>query len=439
MTIRALVVIAAAAAFLGFALTDRAGACSCAYADDAERYRDADAAVIGVAISDDGERGRIRVEHDFKVDLGAEVEVPTSGDGANCGLSFEPGQEVSLLLYRDGDGWSAGTCSTIDPDHLPGAKDRLPPAAGAGDAALLLYGSSSGGRVAALDADGRLLAYGAGRGEAFAVTPCPGNDRVVELAGDGRRSVIAVRRLRDLRVLRERPAPAGGVTLSCRDRAARRIVVGVQRGRRGSVLALEDGRRRTLRPERLIRDIDLAGDFAFIDVGRGGGVRALDLDSGAERRLPGLTAYTEDWAVSPDGTRAAAITEGSNREVNRRSGLAVVRLRGGRLRTVTRALPDLPWLDASVVWRGDDRLLLGGDSNRLRLYDARLRHLFTYASRPEPVKLFPAGDRLYGMSGDGVHVVEGPALRERLLAEEPARGLYNVLPLPAPVRIDTGG
>ncbi len=60
-----------------------AAACSCAPGPTAERYQRADAAVIGTVISDDGRRGRIRVEDDgryeFQTMLPKPYTVPTDG------------------------------------------------------------------------------------------------------------------------------------------------------------------------------------------------------------------------------------------------------------------------------------------------------------------------------------------------------------------------
>jgi hypothetical protein len=432
MTMRLCVLAATVLAILGFALTDRAGACSCAAIEPEERLKQVDAAVIGTVISDDGRRGRIRVEHDFKVDLGEEVVVPTSGEGPACGLDLEPGRRIGLFLTREDGRWTSSLCDTVDPDDLPGAEQRLPPPLGEGTAVLLAYGGFSAGRVAALDAEGRPLAYGAGRGRAGELHVCPGSQHAVEVVERGRRVWIAVRRLRDLAVVRERRSPWRGFPseIACRDPEGRRLVAVVGRHGSARVVALEEGRVRTLHRGPLTQ-AEFAGDHAMLAGKRG--VSLLDLATGRVRRLPRVRADSEQWAVSPDGRRAAGISPGFDRR-DHEGALTVVRL-SGPPRTVVRPLPGSFLFEGTVMWLDDDRLLLGGGGSPLRLYDGGLRPLRTYASRLEPVLLVLTGGSVYGVA-DGLHVAEGPDFAVRVPTRMPAGGLSSLAAVPGGVQVD---
>jgi hypothetical protein len=439
MTTRLLVVFALAVVAALVATAPQARACSCAAQDPDEHYREADAAVIGTVVAADDKRATLRVDHEFKVDLPAEI-VLDNGEEDSCGLGLERGDEqVGLFLSRDGDGWTSSLCQRVAPDDLPGARDRLPPPAGRGTASLLAHGEFSGGRLAALDAEGGLLAYGAGRGDAVHVSVCPRSDRVVELAYDERRPWIAVRRLRDMAILFERrfPLPGRPRRVQCNDDRGEAVTVAVDRprGRDDLIVALDRGRPSVTWRSRS-RAIELAGDFAFVDEGKRRGMRAVNVSLRTGWRLPGVRAYTSDWVISPDGTRAAAITTGSDRPRTGEAALVVVQL-GGKRWVIQRKL-DLHWLDASVLWLSNDRLLLGGDSNALRLYDGRLRPLRRYATEFTPIKLILQGDRIYGI-GDGLHVAEAPGYVERILGRLPAPGLYNLVAIPGGAEINTLG
>ncbi|HEX2084675.1 MAG TPA: hypothetical protein VHF89_03255 [Solirubrobacteraceae bacterium] len=433
---RLAVLAALALTILGFALTDRAEACSCLERTPHERYRDADAAVIGTVISDDGRVGRIRVEHDFKVELGDVVEVPTGGDGAICGLDLRPGERLGLFLTRTEGGWTASTCDLIDPDDLPDAAKRLPTPLGSGTAVLLAYGSFSAGRVAALDAEGRPLAYGRGLGVTYALDVCPGSTHAVELVGHGRQQLV-VRRLRDLAVVRKQVAPwrdnVGAI--ACRDPEGRRLLVSVASRREARVLTFADRRSRTLHRGRF-HGVELLGRYAILDDRRGASV--LDVRTGRVRRLRGVRPATEQWALSPDGTRAAGIAPGFDRK-DGEGGLAVVDLRRPRP-AVTRRLRGTFLFEGTIVWLSRDRLLLGGGRTRLRLFDDRLRPLRAFRSRPAPVLLTLAGGRLYGAAGaEHLLVASPPGFAVRDLGPLPASGLTSLEAIPGGAEIRVAG
>lgn len=416
-----------------------AGACSCAYRSDEARYRAADAAVIGTVVAGDEERVTLRVDHEFKTDLPEQIVLP-NGESPACGLDLEPGDdEVGLFLHRTtGGGWTASLCDYVDPDRLPGAEQRLPPPAGTGTAALLAYGGFSAGRVAALDAEGRPLAYGAGRGEAVQMSVCPRSRHAVELAVDDDGPLLARRRLRDLRVVHQARPPHArrSVDVTCLDEAGERLLVAVDR-RRGddAVAVLDRGRPRVIWRGRAQR-MELDGGFAFVERKARRGLLAVDAETGARWRLRGVRPLTESWTLSPDGTKVAAITPGGEQGGRDEAALVVAELTGAR-RIVTRDL-GLEWLEATVLWLSDDRILFGGDSNFLRLYDAELRQLRRYGTRFTPVRLTLAGGRVYGI-GSGLEVAEGPEWAARVLGDLPARGLSELVGIPRGVAIDTTG
>ena len=145
-----------------------------------------------------------------------------------------------------------------------------------------------------------------------------------------------------------------------------------------------------------------------------------------------------DEAVSPDGRRAAAISTG----LDRRDGdaaVVVARLRGPR--RVWQRDVGIFLFEGSVPWLGDDRLLMGGDANALRLFDARARPLRRYRSRFEPILITLAGQRLYGIGtveGD-LLAADPPEYAGRSLGDLPAGGLYNLVAVPGGTTIDKLG
>ena len=436
MTMRLAYVVAAVLAIFGFATTGGAGACSCRAIDPRERLEQVDAAVIGTVISDDGQRGRIRVEHEFKVDLAEEIEVPTTGEGADCGLSLEPGSRVGLFLTRaDDGGWTSSSCDTVDPDDLPGAAERLPPPLGKGTAALLAFGSFSEGRMALLDAEGRPLAYGGGRGTAEAVSVCPGSRHAVELVSRAGSDWIVVRRLRDASVVREQRSPWRGnlAAVACDDADGRKVFGTVGRRRRTSIVLLQDRRPRTLHAGRF--DAELLAPYAILVRRRGADL--LDLRSGRVRRLRGVRGSSESWTLSPDGSRAAGIAPGFDRR-DLEGAVMIVELERPAPAIVRRSRDSFA-LTNTVLWLDDDRLLAGGESHRLRLLDRSLRPLRTFAPGLNPAGLVLDDGRIYGIHNETLHVAEGPDFTWRALARLPARGLSSLVAMPGGAEIDAGG
>ena len=76
-------------------------------------------------------RYRFRVEQVYRGDVENRAEVVTPAGGAACGLELAVGDRVGLLLTRDGDEWTSGLCSQVDPSDflaLTNVQDNsLPP------------------------------------------------------------------------------------------------------------------------------------------------------------------------------------------------------------------------------------------------------------------------------------------------------------------------
>lgn len=430
---RALVIAAAAATVLGLALTDRAAACSCAAIDPRERLPTADAAVIGTIV-DDGRPATLRVDEAVKGDLPAEIELPHDGDGGNCGAMYTEGETVALFLERQPDGgWYASLCDSVEPDDMRRAARPLPEPAGSGTAVLLGVGSFGGRRLTAFGADGRLLAYGRGRGWSN-VSVCPGSEHVVEHVGTtDRRRRLVTRRLRDMEVVRARPAPvAEGVRVACRSRDGERVALLLSDAdepvARGRVVELRRGSTRTLRRAR-IAGATFAGDTAYLSEGGWGrDLVALDLRTGRARSVARVPKIPGEWRVSPDGRRLATIAFGD--ELTEPSVTVAVDLRSGAVHTRDGG--------GSVAWLGPDRLLHNGEG--LHLYDGELNPVRRGDAGPDG-EIVRAGDRVYATGGGRLLEVDTETLRTTALAPLPSEEIRELVPVPGGVtiRTDDGG
>jgi hypothetical protein len=109
-------------------------ACSCVDTGDrslAESVAAADGAFVGTVtrIERPGLLARFldhdpEVDHHFAVEavaagaIGRTVVVRAGTNSSSCGLQVEPGRRIGLFVSRQGDEWTAGLCSTEDPDEL---------------------------------------------------------------------------------------------------------------------------------------------------------------------------------------------------------------------------------------------------------------------------------------------------------------------------------
>ena len=377
--IRSALVAVAIALAGALALASGAGACSCARLDPREALERVDAAVIGTALRSEEVNGRrlthLRVERSFKAELGAEAVVDTGraeGGGADCSLELADGDRVGLYLSRtDAGGWSAGLCSLVDPDELERGAAPIPAPLGRGRVALVAALGLDGHRLAALDARGRVLAYGRGPGLPTAVEVCPGSRRLVEVVDVGRRREAVVRRLPDLRALRSFRLPSSeGMVVECLDRAGRDVLVLANNYdepvARGRLLRFAGARRRLLARGTAV-DMAVSGHVAYLETGRWGRVIvSLDLRTGARRTVATVPPIPGELVVSPDGRALATVAY-------RPFGMShAVVIRPGT-RRVIRRVPLGEGAAGTLAWTSPDRLLYGGEGYSLRLFDGELR------------------------------------------------------------------
>jgi hypothetical protein len=312
-----------------------ATACSCATVDPREGIQTSDGAFVGTLLSrtggphDSTNTLHFVVEVAVKGDLGTEVDVTTSSNGASCGLEVAQGERVGLLLSR-GDGgssWWSSSCSRVDPEELLAAAKPLPPPDGIGPVRYLVGGAFGEARVVALDQSGRTLGYGMGEGTVYRLSVCPGSQRFVELVSRSARTdyVVAVRDTSTLEVIREVEVPGGvlnvpgspGVNvddLSCRDKDAEEVLVLVDEWPEGSrkthVLRVSG--------QKVEDAFAVAGQYGFFDgdralLYRGTNPAAidelaeLDLTTGQESVIAALPPGTWQAAPNSDDTSVAGV------------------------------------------------------------------------------------------------------------------------------------
>ncbi|MGH2629535.1 MAG: hypothetical protein ACRDHI_03100 [Actinomycetota bacterium] len=161
-----------------------ASACSCAGGNPRDRLQEAGAAFIGRLLDVDGDvqtaRYTFAVDEAIKGSFAETLTIEASGNGASCGFEVETDRPVGILLHRWRHGWSSGLCSQIGPDELRSAVAPLTVSADAGLAVALAGGSFGEAQVAALDAEGRMVAWGWGRAVTTSLSVCPGGRVALE-------------------------------------------------------------------------------------------------------------------------------------------------------------------------------------------------------------------------------------------------------------------
>lgn len=117
---------------------DVAGACSCALVAPGDRLAEGTPALVGTvtAKQEVGPIGdppmgteyeyTVAVERAFNADLPQEIKLRGHTMGAACGFTWTVGQRVGAFLYREGDGWTTGSCNLVAPDKLIAAADAPP-------------------------------------------------------------------------------------------------------------------------------------------------------------------------------------------------------------------------------------------------------------------------------------------------------------------------
>lgn len=361
------------------------------------------------------------VEERFKGDLPTRVEVISYVDGGFCGLSATAGRRVGLLLNRSDGVWKPASIDEVDAETLRQGARPLPNPDGSGRAAMLVGGNFGEARLATLDAAGNTLKYGWGRGGVVSLSVCPRAQIAVELVRRGTETLVGVRALPSLALLRTAalPSAAYGSQVVCRDtRASDLLVAGGEfvRGT-GSVRGVAwrvtpIGTSVLERGERL--SVAVRGEMAFVSSANGQLV-ARNLVSGARRIVARTRGLLTGMSVSPDRSLVAGF-EGTG-FVNEHLVVANVVKHRTKRRPLA-AAGQTAWLDGRTLmasyWRPTAKGLL---SSRSDLFDISLRPRGGVSWPGRVVSL--SGNSAYGMTTSGI-----------LLKASAIRG--NVVPLGEP-------
>ena len=435
---RAVVLALAVLAAVLAARVEPARACSCVLGDPRAALARADAAFVGTLVERRGPadpRSSVepvtlvfRVERAVKGRLGARVEVQTVASGASCGIELEVGARTGLFLDRRGSRWHGSLCGQIEPARLLEAARPLPAPTGRGPAVLLAGGAFGPARTIALDRLGRTIAYGRGAGETQLLAACPGSRRVAEVVSSPSGWSLAIRELKRMRVVRQRPLPGPGATspaavgcasadgadayvlLANLDFPARTRLV------RAGPTALTTAWRGTATAA------SFAGRSAYLNRGPSGrDVARLELASGRVAALGRVPAWTGPLAPSPDGRLLAGVSSG-DRLAARPPRARLVLL--DRTRRSVRTAPLVAGATGATAWLGNARVafLPGGEPQEARIYDRSLRlraRIRPWQARQGVV----AGASAYGVGWQG----------ELTRAQLPAGPVRRLRTLPGPV------
>lgn len=384
-----------------------ASGCSCAPPENPRASLAATAgAFVGVleridSDSDDGATFHYRVEHAVKGVTGDTVSIFSQGDSASCGLGGSLGRRVGMLLGRNGDEWTASSCSDLGAERLLEATRPLPPPDGRGPPAFVVGSGLGEHRSMLLDSQGRTLAYGAGpspdSGDVTDIAVCPHGRRVIEAMSPTFRAatpVLTVRALDGFAV--ERQVTAGALpgvegpgpyvrSVRCRGPAAEAIDL-IVRHTRTSVYRLEKEAWRVVwqgDAEAL-----LAGPTSAV-VWWTDRIERLDLATGA------LAPIHQQGSIatvspSPDGRLVAVTTRTPDYHLDR---LLLVEVATGEVRA-SQAFQAPAYVDR-LVWV-DDRTVASVESEGSLV--VRDRNLRTVATAPgwHGYRLHSAGGHVYG-------------------------------------------
>lgn len=443
------------------AVVQRALACSCAQVDPRTALAGADGAFIGTLVSSHpAEESPIpgfsdliltfRVDEALKGELGAEIEVRTSGSEGTCGISPKPGERLGLLLWSHQGSWFTGSCGVQSPEELRQAARPLPAPDGSGPVRLVVSLRLGEVGLLALDGRGRTLAYGR-EPHLSDQALCPGSRRLLELIRpdpDGVGSLL-VRDMRRFRVIGRRllpgnaGSPGASVAVHCRDAEAREAVLLVTYGE-GPVSHSRLLRVRAGRVSVLHRGTAAYGSFggnsAFLAVGRNAArLIRVDLRTGREHPLgpgPGLVEGGT-IAPSPAGTRVAVITPSSPRSDDLASRrVALVDASGAATRRRSVRVPESLGKDYQPTWTGERRLVLvpvsggpgwalGGDLRLERVLDGW----------PARGSATIVDDVLYGHDENGLFAAQLPRGRPRRLRDLMGASPGVILAVPDPIRL----
>ena len=386
-----------------------ARACSCVPPDPWTYIQESDAAFVGRLVERRDASGgaailTFSVERSVKGKLGSRVEVRTPSSGASCGIEAPIGERVGLFLMRERGAWIGSLCKQVSPDDLLAAAKPLPAPNGRGAPAMWVGGRFGPARVMALDAHGRTLAYGRGKGVTRHLSVCPGARRVAELAFEsGLEGIVrlAVRDARTLSVVRRRavrlPGGRNPAALLCENATGSSVVVfGLPRGERGSGLyRIGSGPAREIwRGSGFLSS--LVEGTAYVNAGWPKGKRLVEVDL--------RTGRVQDIATVPRKPRLAP-----NEKRTRLAGIAVRDNYRSRLVLVDVGKPaSVRWIvlddrnvDGDVHFLSNGRLLYlpTAFDETARVLDASLRTLRRFEWRARDSAL--AGSRAFGITFTG--------------------------------------
>jgi hypothetical protein len=381
-----------------------------------------------------------RVDHAVKGSIGETVRVRSHRDGATCGLEIGVGQRVGLFLDREGNEWLSSLCQEIDPDELLAAAAPLPAPTGSGPIAVLVGGSFGHMRTVALDAQGRVLAYGHGEGDVLALSVCPGGDHAVEIVGlpyeDGGGYAIDVRDLRTMSVTGQ--LGAAGDFAAAYPETVRCVEPD---GSEAVVFARDFGD--SARPERLLRvtaeessvlwrgsawAASIDPRRALLCKGRRGTrAVAVSLVTGRESPLATLPPFVGPLSTSPGGRYLAGVAYSSPETGDAPSRAVVVDLKTGRVRS---APLGGPYVTGEMLWSSPKRVVFAPSRSfdRIRVYSPSA----SLVARGEQLGAFDAalvGNRLLALNGPFLIEASPPAGRLRDLARLPSPILYAIEPV----------
>lgn len=401
-----------------------AQACSCGEPDLGRALAGAadEALVIARRLDHDGgPQGELAV---LQTLAGGPVVGPVAArfdDGGSCDPWVTGGGVAALLLARDGDRWTTTTCGLIGVGDAFAATGVAPETdARAGPPTLLLGGDFGGARVAAVDAAGRVAAFGAGRGTTLGMAPCPGGGTLLEVATDAGAVLLQRWTLPDLTTdgpaldLGEQRSHAAGVRCDDPD-GDRATVVLPAYGEPGSV-AVVDGQDVEHRPSP-VQDVAVAGGTIAVLIGPGaigeGSAEVIGVVDDAATVHPLVRRAGTSFdrlAVSPSGGWIAAA--GYPREAT--GDLVVVTAVDGSS-TTARPLAgyhQLGWADDETLWvRDEETGAFGAAPTRVELRDRALEPTGTREVGPtHQLTWLPHGDVLrWGLAPPSVTRAGGTA------------------------------
>ena len=423
-------VVAASAALA--ATAGPAYACSCAPPDPRSLLGQADGAFVGRLVGrQELDAGRARftfeVERSLKGALGATVDVESASDGAACGIETPIGSRIGLFVERRDGRWTSSLCWQVTPEDLLAAARPLPPPNGRGPTAVLVSGRFGPARLLALDALGRTLAYGRGKGSVLQLSVCPGGRRAAEVVQTEAGVQVTIRELPRLRIVRQRPVPTPPGTsltaLRCETADGARLLVFHASSDRPASARLE--RLALSRSAVLWRGTAIGATLtersAYVLGGaRGTNLLAVDVRTRRVRTVGRIPAPSNGLVAAPGGTELAGLSysRGSPRPV-----LFRVRIHPFAVVT-TRAVEsgDLAFAD------GRRLVLLAGGGRRARVYGPTLAVASSFAWTA--YRSTVVGTSAYGVGAGGqIHRASLPAGPERVVRHLPGPSVSAIVPV----------